>query len=138
MTESIYTDGWWSVTMRMAADSTDPFELGRLNRLALNQGRIAEFRRLRRLTARHACTLGMDKTQRGFYHSLIVLAREPRSEMYGNDGAPRRGAMHRSAFWDGYIGREPLLPHRKNSLAHAAWHAGRSYALESRERDDAV
>jgi hypothetical protein len=62
------------------------------------------------------------------YDRMLAAARNPASELWYN-GQPRRGASHRQAFWDGYLGlRSPMnIP---ATLTSACYKAGQQFAKE--------
>lgn len=62
------------------------------------------------------------------YDRMLAAARDPASELWYK-GKPRRGASHRQAFWDGYLGlRSPMnIP---ATLASACYKAGQQFAKE--------
>lgn len=69
----------------------------------------------------------------GMYDKLLVLAEDQNSEMY-HEGAPRRGAGHRAAFWDGFSGKFTLTGPKRSAhvvpgtLSAACFMAGREFA----------
>lgn len=57
------------------------------------------------------------------YDLAIKLHADPTSEFYYN-GEPRRGAAHRCAFWDGYIGLERSASSIPGTMSWAFFRAG--------------
>jgi hypothetical protein len=63
-----------------------------------------------------------DPSLQRMYENARREAQNPSSELFNKDGSPRRGALHRSAYWDGRCGVKSSW--RTDSLAYAAWAAG--------------
>jgi len=67
------------------------------------------------------------------YDSMLTLAADKASELY-HQGAPRRGAGHRAAFWDGYSGKFTYTGPKRSAhaipgtLSAACFMAGREFA----------
>lgn len=70
--------------------------------------------------------------------TMLDLARNPESELYTKYvphleyeyvSIPRRGASHRCAFWDGYIGTKNVGLGR-GTIAYECWLAGKDFAKE--------
>lgn len=70
-----------------------------------------------------------DKTLQKVYENMIMLAADRNSELYYN-GAERRGAGHRCAFWDGYNGAMSMYSKesRPMTMAYVCYQAGKEYA----------
>ena len=76
-----------------------------------------------------------DKMQK-MYEVCRHLAADQLGEFWLN-GKPRTGALHRSAYWKGRQGL-PCLLWPRNSLAYAAWAAGRDDRREQEVERDCV
>lgn len=74
-----------------------------------------------------------DARMQGIYESMLKLAADPNSELY-YQGEQRRGAGHRSAFWDGYSGKFTFTGPKRSahvipgSMSAACFMAGREFA----------
>ena len=60
------------------------------------------------------------------YEAMLAAAADQASELY-YQGRPRRGASHRSAFWDGYTGTRSSL-NIPGTLTSACYRAGLQFA----------
>ena len=71
------------------------------------------------------------------FDNLLALAADESSEMYCK-GAPRRGAGHRAAFWDGFSGKFTFTGPRRSAhvipgtMSAVCFMAGREFARRSR------
>lgn len=61
------------------------------------------------------------------YEAMLAAAQNPASELYYN-GRPHRGAMHRSAFWDGYSGAKRSAHAIPGTMSMVCFHAGKVFA----------
>lgn len=68
-----------------------------------------------------------DPQKQRLYVALLTLAADPKSELY-HDGRPRRGAGHRTAFWDGYAGLQRSANVVPGTLSAVAYAAGQHFA----------
>jgi len=78
-----------------------------------------------------------DKMMQRLYDDCRRLGVVATSEFYHN-GVPRRGASHRVAYWRGRAG-EPLPKFiDRNTLAYAAFKAGRDERREDEKKGNAM
>jgi hypothetical protein len=68
-----------------------------------------------------------NSVNQALYDKMIVLAADKTSELY-HQGKPRRGAGHRSAFWDGYRGDAKSAMVIPGTLSAVCYQAGRQFA----------
>lgn len=75
-----------------------------------------------------------DSSMQKCYEGALMLAADPASEFYCN-GKPRRGAGHRCAFWDGYVG-VVQTPHAvPGSMSWAFFQAGKEFARREKKAE---
>lgn len=75
-----------------------------------------------------------DPMMRGIYDGCRSQARDNWSDFFQakttaglnpmGPNAPRRGAGHRCAYWDGRMGRMSMYARAQGTLGYAAWRAG--------------
>ena len=61
------------------------------------------------------------------YDAMLAAARDKSSELY-HDGKPRRGAAHRTAFWDGYARLAKTANVVHGTLSAVCFAAGKEFA----------
>ena len=61
------------------------------------------------------------------YDAMLVAAQDTSSELY-HDGKPRRGAAHRTAFWDGYARLAKTANVVHGTLSAVCFAAGKEFA----------
>lgn len=69
------------------------------------------------------------KSNQQFYNKMRQLAADVNSELY-QDGQPRTGTIHRSAFWAG-AGKTPGIMPKSRTTAWAAYLAGQDFARDN-------
>jgi hypothetical protein len=85
-----------------------------------------------------------NKVMRGLYEGCQSAAANNWSEMYASKttagvnpmgpNAPRRGAGHRCAYWDGRQDRPSLYERSQGTVGYACWAAGRDDRKEDRKK----
>jgi hypothetical protein len=75
------------------------------------------------------------KNQR-IYEAMLVLAADTSSELYF-EGKPRRGAGHRAAFWDGYVGTGKSANVIPGTMSAVCFAAGKQFAITNPGIQDA-
>ena len=68
-----------------------------------------------------------DAQKQRLYDSMLALAADKSSELY-HEGKPRRGAGHRSAFWDGYRGDSKSAMVIPGTPSAVCYQAGKQFA----------
>ena len=69
------------------------------------------------------------KRMNNVYDLMYRRGRDERSSLYNTDGSINRGTPPKEAFWNGYnnvLRKDGKTPYLRNSMAHAAYMAGRA------------